>query len=46
MSSQPGTELGGGAAERVQARVNLAAIERNCARLRAGLDVRAGSVRW
>lgn len=37
MSAEQEVELGGPPAERVQARVNLAAIERNCERLRAGL---------
>jgi alanine racemase len=38
--AEPASEINGEApvAERVQARVNLAAIERNCARLRTGLS--------
>jgi alanine racemase len=37
MSAEQAIESAGSVAERVQARVNLAAIERNCARLHAGL---------
>ena len=39
--AEPGSGTEGPALERVQARVNLAAIERNCGRLRSGL--RAGA---
>ena len=43
MTDAASADLEGPAAERVQARVNLAAIERNCARLHAGL-LRGGAL--